>query len=274
MNRLFLVLIVFIVSCKSKTEREKLLDTLSGNWLIIAPEKVVNSEKQRTIYRRLEDSLVGLRSLKLISLSDDGSFQQMDSVDSKGKWSVSEDKVLTIKDGGAGFEDYTIRYTDFNKGSLKLTGFIQAQGESIKLIWTLKKVTGSDASDLFSKESNEWRRRPAKSESAEQMRKRLSDMLNYYSDYYSLVTKEASFFVPVRVILPFHFYQHSMGMKDFDKESAFARVFNSPEQADEAYGYLAETMLILKDDFPSDDNFIKEYAAFMKKMANKITKLK
>jgi hypothetical protein len=273
MRRLPFLLIIFISSCKSPSEVEKIQQTLVGKWLIIAPDPVLKNSSQRQVYKHIQDSLVDLRALKMIMFSDDGGFQQMDSLEMKGRWNVSTEKVIHIERGGAGFENYSVKFTDYKEGRLQLTGFIQAEGESIKLIWVLKKVTGSAASELFSPKNNEWRRRPVQPETTVQIKKRLADMLNYYSSYDNLVAKESTFFIPSRVIIPFRFYQHAMGMKDLSTESSFSKLFFNNEQAEQAYGYLSEAVTLLKSDFPSiSGSYLKEYAAFMEKMADAVVK--
>ncbi|MEI9912200.1 MAG: hypothetical protein WDO71_22650 [Bacteroidota bacterium] len=268
----FLLLIVLIVSCKSPTEHEKIRGVLTGKWLILHPDHQLKNDRQTELYSRMQDSIVGLTGLKLIILSEDGSFQQMDSVGMKGKWAVSPDKVVYIEKGGKGFENFTTRITRYKKGIMHLTEMVQAEGETIKLVWNLKKITGGNAADLFSAESNEWRKRPDQPELEVQIKQRLSSMLQYYSDYFTLVTKESSFFVPTRIILPLRFYQHAIGMKDFDEESFFSKLFFNKQQAKDAHHYLTVIIRRLRDDYPTRDNYVKEYAAFMENMAERIVK--
>ncbi len=220
----------------------------------------------------MQDSIVGLTGLKLVTLSDNGSFQQIDSIKSKGKWGITIDNIVFIEDGGKGFEHFSASFTGYKKGVLQLTEFVDVKGEKIKLIWNLKKITGGSASDLFSEKNNTWRKRSPVPESEKQLRERLSSMLGYYADYYELVTDESSFFVPTRVILPFRFYQHAIGMKDFDEESFFASLFFDKKQAKDAHRYLSLTIKKLRNDFPTRDNYVKEYAAFMEKAAEEIVK--
>lgn len=266
MRQLSLLVLLVVLSCKSPSETEKIHQVVSGKWLILYPDHQLENSRQRTIYGKIQDSIVGLTGLKLVTLSDDGRFSQADSLGVTGRWGVTGDNVVFIENGGKGFDNFSGRFTGYEKNLLRLTEYVNAGGERIKLVWHLKKVSGK-AANLFTASRNQWRKKPAQPESATQIRKRLSEMLRYYSDYYELVTAESSYFIPTRVILPFRFYQHAMGMQPIEVSNAFENLFYDRQQADEAYHILSATMERLEDDFPSRDNYIKEYAAFMKSMS-------
>ncbi|MBL7745338.1 MAG: hypothetical protein JNN00_17830 [Chitinophagaceae bacterium] len=268
MRQLFLFLtLLSLFSCTSLSEMEKLHKDLSGEWLILYPDHDLENDHQRVLYSKMQDSIVGLTGLKLITLAGDGSFTQVDSLHTKGKWGLTAEKVVFIEKGGKGFENFSAKFTAYEKGILKMTEYVPAEGEKIKLIWHLKKIKDRDAEKLFSDESNSWRKYPGKTETEREIKLRLSRMLSFYADYYSLVTKESSFFVPTRVILPFRFYQHAIGMKDFDTASAFSKLFYDKQQAEDAHRYLSVSIRKLRNDFPSMENYVEEYAAFMKKMS-------
>ncbi|MDP4262113.1 MAG: hypothetical protein Q8941_06235 [Bacteroidota bacterium] len=272
MRNLLLIALLLVVSCQSLTEEEKLHKMLAGNWIILYPDQQLKDNQQEIIYGRIQDSIVGLTGLKLIILSENGVFRQIDSVEKKGKWGMSPDSIVFVENGGKEFDNFSARYTGYKDGTLQLTGFVEAEEEKIELVWKLKKITGSTASGLFGEKNNEWRRRPNQPESEKQMKTRLGNMLHYYSDYCYLVTREASFFIPARIILPVKFYQHAMGMAPFDEESFFAKLFFNKQQAREAHHYLSVVIRRLSDEFPAEDTYGKEYAAFMKKMADEIVK--
>ena len=267
-----IIILSFSFSCKSLSETEKLHQTLAGKWLLIAPDHKLKGGWQKVVYSHIQDSIVGLMGLKLIVLAEHGVFQQMDSAGKKGRWGMTADNVVFIENGGKGFENFRSHFTNYRDGLLELTEFVEAEGEKIELVWNLKKITGSSASGLFEDKRNEWRKRPGHPESEKQMKERLSDMLHYYSDYDELVTKESSFFVPTRIILPFKFYQHAMAMKPFEEESFFTRLFFNKEQAEQAWQYLKRIVTKLKNDFPRKKTYVEEYAEFMENMADEIVK--
>lgn len=250
---------------------DKLRSTVTGKWLVLYPDHKLTNKRQRELYGKMQDSIVGLTGLKLITFAGDGSFLQNDSIDKHGRWGISPDKMVFVEKGGPGFNSFSTRFTAFENDTLQLTEMVQAEGEKIKLVWHLKKIS-SDNEELFSDKRNEWRKKPAQAESEEQIKQRLSGMLHYYADYYELVADESTYFVPARVIIPFKFYQHSMGLRPLDPESYFAHRFFDTQQAEQAHRYLETLMEQLLNDFPSRDTYTKEYAAFMKSMAYEIIK--
>lgn len=255
------------MSCKSLSETEKLHNTLAGNWLVIAPEHHLKGNSQKLVYSRIQDSVVQSKSLKLIILSGDGMFRQLDLIDKKGKWGTTIDKRVFIEKGGTGFDNFSAEFKKYDNETLLVTEWIESNDETIELVWNLKKIKGGPGSKLFDDEKNEWRKKPNQPESEKQMKQRLAEMLQYYSDYFSLVTKESSFFIPKRVMLPFHYYQHAMGITPFEENSDFASLFFNKEQAEQGWKYLKTTFNVLRSNFPRKENFVEEYAAFMAMMA-------
>jgi hypothetical protein len=267
---LFIICISFLAGCNSLPEAERVHKDLSGNWIMLYPDHQLENQRQRVLYSQMQDSIVGLSALKLITLANDGSFAEIDSLQVTGHWGISPDKIFFISGGGKGFQDFSGQLTSLEGGKLKVTQLLRQQGETIKLVWHLKKISGADAR-LFRPEANNWRIPATTDESEQQIRHRLSEMLKYYADYYSLVTAESSFFVPTRVLLPLRFYQHAIGLKEFDGDSHFTRLFHDRQQAIFAYKLLSNTIKLLRDDFPSRDNYVKEYAAFMSMMAKSLS---
>jgi hypothetical protein len=266
------MILLFGLSCKTLTETERLHQKLTGNWLIISPDHKLKEGSQHIVDSHIQDSIVGLMGLKLITLWDDETFQQVDSTGKKGRWGITADNIVFIEKGGQGFNNFTARFTNYANDMLQLTEFVEAEDEKIELTWNLKKVTGGGSSKLFDADQNEWRERPGQPESEKQIRERLSGMLRYYSGYYKLVTKESNFFIPAGVILPLKFYQHAIGMRPFDNESFFAKLFFSKEQAEQAWQYLKRIIHGIRGDFPRKEDYLEEYAEFMATMSEQIVK--
>jgi hypothetical protein len=260
MPKPLIVILLFVLSCSSLSETEKRRQTISGNWLIISPDHNLQDAGQYRAYSHIQDSIVGLMGLKMIKLSDDGTFQQLDSAGKTGRWGMTPNNIIFVEQGGRGFEDFSAGFADYKNGLMHLTQFVEADGERIELTWNLKKITGNYASKLFAREKNEWRNKPSHPETEQQMRQRLSDMLHYYSAYYKLVTREANFFISKRVILPFTFYQHAMAMKPYDEASFFSGLFFNKEESEKAWNYLKRVLVLLRDDYPHKTDFLEEYS--------------
>ena len=192
----------------------------------------------------------------------------MDSLQRQGRWAISPADELYVIKGGAGFNNFKAGIAGYKKDVLQLVEYIHVQDETIKLVWHLKK-TGTK--DLFGADNNAWRKRPAAPESPARIKQRLAAMLTYYSRYYQLVQEEATYFIRDRVLLPFDYYQHAMGMKSFNPKSDFVHLFFNEEQAILAHEYLATTIRRLRDEYPRTHNYVEEYYQFMELMAREIT---
>lgn len=267
MRHLFIFLLISLVACKTSSEHEKLQRSLAGNWLVLWGEHKLKNEDQRELYGRVQDSVIEAKGLKLLTFYEDGSFVQADYPGQTGKWALSPDRQLYMANGGRGFENFRADFVEFEKKVLQVKEDLSIGEESITLIWHLKKI---EEPLLFDKEKNTWRTPAARPESKEEIKQRLSAMFVYYSDYFKLVAKEASYFIGKRVMLPLKFYQHAMGTLPLEPGSDFAKLFFNREQSELAYDYVKRIVYRLGNQYPNKDNFVEEYAAFMKLVAAEI----
>ena len=262
------LLLLCLVSCNNKSDQDQLRHDLTGDWLVLYADHKLTNDRQREIYSRMQDSIISTRGLKLVSFNEDGSFQQHDSLNKKGKWGVAG-KEIYIDGGGYGFDNFKTEFFDFKDRTLRTVQYIHEKDESFKLVWHMKKIEGSG---LFKEKSNMWRKRPVKPETDEEIKARLADMLQFYSDYYTLVSKESSYFIPSRVVMPLRFYQNAMGLDSFNDKGPFSRFFYDSTQAHTAYLYLEHVFENLHGQFPNRENFVDEYAVFMGLMAKEMRK--
>lgn len=214
----------------------------------------------------MQDSIISARGLKLVQFFSDGSFQQLDSMGKKGKWNVTDKEIVVIQ-GGEGFHEFQTEFFDYKDNELRTIEYVKKDDETMKLVWHLKKIDGGA---LFKEASNRWRKKPQQPESVEQIKTRLSDMLGFYADYYKLVSKESSYFIPTRVVVPLNFYQHAIGIKPFENSSPFTGFFYDSTQAMKAYKYLSAAMTATAEDFPSENNFVDEYAIYMEMLSKAV----
>jgi hypothetical protein len=265
------LLCAMLGSCTS-INKKKPAEAIIGNWLIIFPDHQLKTAREREVYGRYQDSVVSLFSLKLITLSPDGTFTEIDSMQSqRGRLTFTNDSLLRIQEGGKGFNPFTAAFKSFENDTLQLVQYLPLEGEKIKLVWHLKKIeNGNESAALFSPLQNNWRSQPAAPESEAVMRQRLAGILHYYAGYFALISKEATYFIPARVPLPLHFYQHGMGL-NAELSPAFKALFYNDADAKKAYSILQQAMR--KTDLTSTgDNYVIEYGAFLKKMAEAIEK--
>jgi hypothetical protein len=270
--RYFLFFVLFIhFSCASKKEAS-LQQTISGNWFILYPKDELTNSKQEKIYAAIQDSLTALKCLKLINFTESGVFNQLDSINIKGRWGTKDEMYIRVTDGGRGFDDFRTIFDGFEGDVLKLTEIVNSGGEKLKFVWHLLKIDKGDATKLFDPEFNKWRIKPTRPESDEELKSRLVQMLNYYSIYFKLIAEKSSYFIPGRVILPFKFYQHGIGMKFFAEGSLFSSLFYSKEQAKKSHLFLDITIGDVKFDTKDLKSYTEEYSIMLKKIGEELMK--
>jgi hypothetical protein len=267
---LFIALLAF--SCKQETSKQKkIYDSITGNWLIVYPDHVLIDGPGRELYTGMQDSIVGLTALKLVSFTEDGIFKQLDSTNKIGQWKLSMDNDLFVYGGGKGFENFRAAFASYGDGTMKIIENVKKRGISIPLVWHLRKIESDhDAADLFSEKRNRWRKKPVSASSEKDLKDRLAAMLEYYADYFRLVDEESSFFISSRVPLPFKFYQHAMWTKPLEESEAFINQFSNLQEAQKAYAILDAALDAQKSNFKRGKNFVDEYAMFMDKLAGHI----
>jgi len=273
MRYILFFLLLTQLSCGSPVPPEKdLRKTISGNWFVLYPDDELKNDKQVKIYAEIQDSLTALKCLKLISFSEEGVFNQIDSVDIKGRWGAKDDEYVRVTGGGRGFDDFRTTYDGFDGRVLKLTEIVNSGGEKLKFVWHLLKIDKGDPAKLFEPEYNKWRIKPTKAETEEELKSRLSQMLKYYSIYFKLISVESSYFIPGRIVLPVKFYQHAVGMKYFDEESLFASLFFSKEQAKLAHIMLDTALGNSKFGSEELKSYTAEYSLMLKKIEEVLMK--
>jgi hypothetical protein len=265
--------VLLFYSCKShQKEKINYSEEIKGNWLVLYPDHDLANDEQRNLYAKAQDSIVALLGLKTISFRGDGSFIQTDSLFSPaGKWNVNaENNNLFIRNAGKGLDFFAGKISGLWIDTLQVVEPVILGDQKIKITWFLKKIHGKKYGVLFTKEGNWWRKVNG-DESEEQIRKRVKAMLQYYALYYELVSNESTYFSQSRVFLPFKYYQHSIGLRNFDEKSNFGRLFTNRKQAEKGYGVLAAAMDKLKNQsFPNGKDFVIEYALYMQKLAGAI----
>lgn len=275
--RYFILFIFICLAGCSPRKKKGIRDEITGNWFIVYPDEKLNRQEERMAYGLAQDSLVNLKGVKLVTFKDNGTFIQWDSTGQSGKWGVSEeDRKVVVKDGGRGFVNFKTTYISKEEGEMILSEKLMLDGEEVLLEWHLKRISGGKFARLFEPDENTWRRPPAGPETEAQMRKRLATMLSYYADYFRLISEESSYFVPSRVMLPVRFYQHAIGMNEFEPTHRFVSMFRSETDAKKAYDLLKDVINSATFDLPDDEkaesSFSYEYALMLDILAKDMLK--
>ena len=109
MYKYFFFIFLFLGSCLSKKDDVFIpKDEIKGNWLILYPQHILKTDKQRKKYGKAQDSIVNIMGLKLVSFKSNGEFLQTDSLfGDHGKWTINDTGSLKITSAGKGFENFT-----------------------------------------------------------------------------------------------------------------------------------------------------------------------
>ena len=276
MTRVFaftVIIILFLSSCTFwQTREQDPVKAIAGNWLILYPEHELTTADQRKAYTKAQDSIVSLLGLKTISFLEGGTFFQSDSIfKPAGNWHFNpENKNLFIRNAGKGLDFFKGTFSGIRRDTMQVVETIVIDGEEIKLTWFLKRIADKRRSTLFTTAGNWWRKTVA-IENNEQLKTRMKALLDYYSLYYEMVSKESAYFSQSRVFLPLRYYQHSMELKPFSETSSFSQLFKSPQQARDAYHMLLTAFeKSNREKFPAGQDFVIEYSMFIKRLAASI----
>ncbi|MEQ1676860.1 MAG: hypothetical protein ABL876_09170 [Chitinophagaceae bacterium] len=274
MRYLLIICVLIQCSCSPAADKDPVHKKVTGNWFVLYPKLESDNQRQEDVYAKLEDSLVTLKGVKLVSFLESGVFIQWDSTILKGKWGTVNENEVVVSRAGKGFENFKAVYSGMEDDVLKLAEYINANGEKLKLVWHLKKITSGKTAGLFDTEKNKWRAVPAKEETEEEMKQRLSQMLSYYSIYFKLISDESSYFMPVRIMLPVKFYQHAIGMKEYDTAHRFTSLFHSAPQAKKGFDLLKKAVNSTRYDLPDDikNSYSYEYSLMLEKLSEEIKK--
>jgi len=273
--RYFPLLFLFLLAaCSGGAKKQTVHQQVTGNWFVIYPEEELKSKEQEDLYAKLQDSLINLKGVKLVTFADNGTFIQWDSTILRGKWGTVDETQVVVSKAGKGFENFKATFSGLEEDILKLTEYVNADGEVLKLVWHLKKISTGKTADLFAPEKNFWRTAAATTETEDELKKRLSAMLSYYAIYFKLISDASSYFMPVRVMLPIRFYQHAIGMKDFDETHRFVSLFSSAGQAKKAFDILKATVNETEFDLPDEkkNSYSFEYSLMLEKLATEVLK--
>ncbi len=267
------IIILFFSSCTFwQTREQDPVKAIAGNWLILYPEHELTTPDQRRAYTKAQDSIVSLLGLKTISFLEGGAFFQSDSIFKPvGNWHFNpENKNLFIRNAGKGLDFFKGTFSGIRRDTMQVVETIVLDREEIKLTWFLKRIADKKRSALFTTVGNWWRK-AVNAENNEQLKSRMKAMLDYYSLYYEMVSKESAYFSQSRVFLPLRYYQHSIELKPFSETSSFSQLFKNPQQAKYAYYILVAAFEKSKSEkFPAGQDFVIEYSMFIKRLAGAI----
>lgn len=269
---LLIVPVCLFMGCKDGQKKADRTASVKGSWLVLYSRLDKESEDFRDIYNGAKDSLLLLHGLKLLRFEDDGSLYQADSILAKpGSWALTPEGILLIRNAGKGLNKVQAVATSAGNDKLEISSFEKLEGENLRINWHYKKLDEKDAV-LLDKEQNAWRQLLPANATENQVAEKVVKILRYYGHYFHVIGREASYFYPDRMIVPFKYYQHGVGLQSFSMENRFARQFVDSVQATKAWDILRKGFYRISDvPYPSvKNNYTEGYALFLESLAEDI----
>ena len=102
----FLMPATCFIACGFSRDQPNINEAIAGNWLVLYPDHQRNNAIQTAIYAKAQDSIVNLMGLKLITFTEDGKCQLIDSLYRQtGNWKVYLNE-LAVNGAGKGWESF------------------------------------------------------------------------------------------------------------------------------------------------------------------------
>lgn len=276
-----LLVIICLSSCELHNAKEGLpftKDSLMGNWMLI---RVTNSTKvvsgnsdalynyrdsvMNPLYNNLEMTAFSFQPKGIVTV-DDGKIEE-----STGQWYMNDNKQLLLQYKYLVEADkslFTIKH--YWHDSLRLENPIGRNKDTLYVNYILQKLRTNDSvPNLFDPALNKWRTKPTQPESDETIKVRLKQVLDYYSGYFANVSyNRIPYFNIEKLLCPIKFYSGGIGLKKFKADDAWTKVFYDSTDAHKAHTILKHTFSDIKDYPDRGKDYVKEYIAALKIVAN------
>lgn len=248
---LFCLVIVSFISCsKSNVNRAKNYDNLIlGNWQLIDASEIVNENetknKSENLHEKLQGDLIGSKLISegyLLNIFSDSSYNLIQTYNPEiGKWRFLNNKTLQFGDNKIIIEGIENEYSQ----KILMATIIDHNNNKTKAKFISKGFVLEDYKlDPYHPLNNQWRIPPRKSESYEEIRKRLTNYLLHNALIFKVASdqkrSEVSFEFSQGII---KIYKRGIGIVSEDLiHKSWEKTFFDSKDAMKAY-YLFQTYL-------------------------------
>ena len=277
----FLLMIIFLAACQSDKGGKGLpftRDSLMGNWMLI---RVTNSIKVESgnsdalynyrdsvmdpLYNNLEMTAFNFQPTGVVSI-DDGKIEK-----STGQWFINDNKQILLQYKYLVEKNkslFTVQH--YWHDSLRLENAIGKNKDTLYVHYILQKLRTNDSvPNLFDPALNKWRTKPAQPESDEAIKTRLKQVLFYYSGYFANISgNKIPYFNIEKLLCPIKFYSGGIGLKKFNAEDDWTKVFYDNGDAKKAHGFLSHAFTDIKGYPNKGHDYVKEYIIALKIVAD------
>ncbi len=122
---------------------------------------------------------------------------------------------------------------------------------------------------MFSDSLNAWRDESSENESIYNITLKLKSLLKYNSQYLKNIYYSPAYTINTEILkLPFKYYNGCLGLKKLQDTKDFINLFNGYRNSIEPYNLLKNKISKIK--YPSESNYILEYATFFEIMEKEL----
>jgi hypothetical protein len=278
---LSLLLIAFLASCQSDKDGKGLpftKDSLMGNWMVVkvSPYLKVMSGKSdemydyrdsvmKPLYDNMELAAFRFQSPGVMTI-DDGHVEKI-----TGNWQFNDKQDLLMQYKYLVERNRSLFTVErYWHDSLRLENVIPRNKDTMYVTYFLQKLRTNDSvPNLFEPALNKWRARPQQAESLEDIRLRLKQVLYYYSAYFANISGNN---IPVfnikKILCPIKFYSGGIGLKHFEENDDWTKVFYDNADAKKAHALLSHAFTGIKGYPNKGHDYVQEYIIALKIVAD------
>jgi hypothetical protein len=185
---------------------------------------------------------------------------------SEGKWTLRHDTLYI-----AGSQTFTMPVLRNNDQTLLLQAMLK--GKKINYEFTaMPELPATAAEDPFSAMNNQWRVRPSKKETEEELRARLVNHLIFWERYFAWGAEKSISYLDVRsTATPIMIYGNGFALKSVtDLPAAWKRCFYDEADCVRANEILAEELRRIKIAWPVTTNKFKFFQSGFQQMEEQL----
>ena len=276
-----LLVITAVVACQSVENNKPKAnfrlpfrkDSLAGNWMII---KLTTAGNEKPTDEVVDSVITPLKEKIVLTafsfqpqgtiVIDEGKVER-----TSGNWQMNSTKQLYITQ-----KDTAVMTTPqfnimrYQNDSLTLENVVRVKKENYAIKYILKRLRHNDSvPDLFDPALNKWREKPVQAENDEAIKTRLRQALYYYAAYFANISGNK---IPVfnidKILCPIKFYSGGIGMKRFQENDKWTKVFFDNKDAKKAHGMLDNAFSNIQGYPDKGGDYVSEYVIALKLVAD------
>jgi hypothetical protein len=268
---------VYLTSCNSDNGLPITKDVLMGNWIVVRTT-TSNKELYEAITRSKFSKLKNKTELSMFSFQPNGEVIVDYGIieDRTSNWTFNDGQqlIMRVKDRKERNDANSpvLTASRYKNDTLILENVLRNGKDSVRVKNIFIRLKNNDTiPNLFQTALNKWREKPLKAEDDEAIKTRLKQVLYYYSAYFASYSyNKVPYFNIEKIFCPILFYNGGVGLKKFNNNDEWTKVFHDYPDAEKAHAMLSKAFSRVSK-FPSRGNdYVAEYVVVLKMLADKL----